>query len=118
MPPRRGKVRAKVRHEAEWSPRVALELTSGAPPFGRSFSVAGLRETWLREREFLLASSIDVAQLAGFWRFEPGIPDDLRPEPPVLRPVGSHRADREELIRRRRAWLLEHRPDLDKPKAA
>lgn len=122
MPPRRGKVKPKARRGVEWSPRVALALTIGEAPSGRPVPEASLRAAWEAQREFLIATADDVASgVRGFWRFEPGLPAALRHEPSALLPIAEAeraRAERESLFERRRAWLVEHRPDLARTPAA
>jgi len=91
--------------------------TSGAAPTRPQPSTAALREAWTEQREFLIATASDIAAgLRGFWMFEE-VPAALREEPPVLYPAGEAEAVREArdgLITRRRAWLLEHRPEIDR----
>jgi hypothetical protein len=92
---------------------AVLALTVGS--LDDAIPEAVLRAVWESEREFLLATSADVAELQGFWRFEPGVPAELRAELPALYPVGdAERVERAraELRTRRRSWLAEHAPRL------
>jgi hypothetical protein len=102
------------RRRYEWSPRVALALSIGETR--ASVPRATLRAAWAEQRLFLLSGAGDIADLAGFWAYEPGVPDDLRTEPPGLYPIEQAKRvdrEREQLHARRRAWLAEFRPDLD-----
>ena len=92
-----------------------MALTIGPPPFAAP-SDAALRAAWVAHRDFLLATTADVAALPGFWAHERGVPDALRREPPALYPIddtGRVRGEWADLLRRRRAWLSRFRPDLD-----
>lgn len=102
------------RRRYEWSPRVALALTCGETR--ASVPRATLRAAWVEQRLFLFSGAGDIADLAGFWAYESGVPDALRDEPPLLYPEDQAEkveAEREQLYVRRRAWLAEHRLDLD-----
>jgi hypothetical protein len=66
--------------------------------------------TWLYHRERLLE---DESTPWAYWYFEPEVPEELREQRPVLRPVDDGqdpeaiRVEREALEARRAAWLLE-----------
>jgi hypothetical protein len=87
-----------------------LDLTLGPHPT-RGEDDQTLEAVWWTHRERLLE---DQPPPWGFWRFEPDVPEELREERPVLRPVDDDqdheatiRREREALEARRAAWLLE-----------
>jgi hypothetical protein len=93
-----------------------LDLTLGPHPT-RGEDDRTLALVWAHHRERLLE---DQPPPWGFWRFEPEVPEALREERPVLRPVDDgqsakhqdqgHEAvhrEREALEARRSAWLAE-----------
>lgn len=85
-----------------------LDLTLGPHPT-RGEPDRTLALVWQHHRERLLE---DQPRPWGFWRFEPEVPEELREERPVLRPVddgdpAAIRAEREHLEAARRAWLVE-----------
>jgi hypothetical protein len=86
-----------------------LALTLGPNPTrGEPDRVLAL--VYAHHRERLLE---DQPRPWGFWRFEAEVPEELREQRPVLRPVDDDqdheaiRAEREHLEARRAAWLVE-----------
>jgi len=69
-----------------------------------------LKRSWEGARSYLLAEARDGRPWA-FWAYEKAIPDELRGDRPALRPVGTARADDDDLEARRRAWLRDHEED-------
>lgn len=87
-----------------WTPRVALALMIGPSPVD-PISDAELAAAWAEHGSRLLGGP-GVPWAA--WRFAPGIPDELREEPPSLYPEADAdrvRAERAALQEQRRVWL-------------
>lgn len=107
--PRRQRTR-----RAEWSPRIALALTIGPRPttWAPELCDAMLAAAWASFGPALIADAPAGSMPWGFWRFDPEVPDELRDHLPALHPVGDTdrvRAERDDLHRRRAAWLAKHR---------
>lgn len=104
------------RRTVEWSPRVALALTIGPPPFGAP-RMSVFKAAWdaYGAALLLLPSSYDRRPW-GFWAFAPEVPPALRAdaEPPGLYlPEDAERVrlERTELDQARTAWLAMQSPD-------
>jgi hypothetical protein len=88
---------------------VALALTVG--PWGEEPDDDVLAEAWQAYGVLLVDAYPPDRRPWAFWRFEPGVPDDLRgvragPDP--VEDAERVRGDRADLARRRAAWLAEH----------
>jgi hypothetical protein len=102
--------RRQRRRRIEWSPRVALALTIGPAPGDTTPTDATLAEAWTTFRPRMLDGYPPSRRPWGWWRFEPGVPDDLRGGRPALYPPEQRECVRHqarELDRRRAAWLAE-----------
>jgi hypothetical protein len=91
------------------NPTRALALTIGPMPGATREPEATLEAVYWRHRERLLSDVTPRTLPWAWWQYEG--PPELRDELPALVPVeraAQHRADRDELDRRRAAWLAQH----------
>lgn len=94
---------------------VAVALAIGPRPGDDQPSDDVLRAAWLEHRDRILAGDLFGGRPWAFWRFEPGVPDDLRGARLGLVPLDGE-VDRREAVRvleqARTIWLSDERSTM------
>lgn len=102
--------RRQRRLRIEWTPDVVIALTIGPTPGRSTPTDKTLRAAWEAAAAYLLVDCPPDRRPWAWWRFEPGVPQELRGERPTLYPVehaGRMRVESHGLEVHRAAWLEE-----------
>lgn len=112
MPPRARRDKRSIALALTAPRMLALTVGPDPGPRARTESDEVLARLWSEHRERILADYSPGTRPWAYWYFEPDVPEELREERPVLRPVdegdpSAIRAEREHLEAARREWLVE-----------